>query len=139
MPVDPRPRLAGNVCLARWARLWVPVAGYMAVIFYFSSLNDPLLPAGTTDKTWHAAGYAGLAVLVCRALAGGFRHRLTLRMAAAAIAIATAYGVTDEFHQTFVPGRGWDANDLAADAIGACAGTIAAWAWGIISNPRDGV
>ena len=111
----------------------------MTVIFYVSSLNDPALPAGTTDKTWHAVGYAGLAVLACRALSGGLGRRLTLRTAVAAVAIATAYGVTDEFHQTFVPGRGWDANDLAADAIGACAGTFAAWAWGIISDSRDGV
>lgn len=136
MPVDPRPRLAANGCLAHYARRWAPVVAYMAVIFSFSSLNDPSLPAGTSDKTWHAIGYAGFAILVCRALSGRFGRRITLRTAVAAVAIAAAYGVTDEWHQTFVPGRGWDGDDIAADAIGACAGTIAAWAWGILS-PKE--
>jgi VanZ family protein len=105
----------------------------MAVIFYLSSLSNPALPAGTTDKTWHAVGYAGLAVLVCRALAGGFGRRLTIAGALAAVAITAGYGFTDEFHQTFVPNRGWDVYDLVADAAGAIAGAIASMAWGIIS------
>ena len=133
MPADPRPRPADSIALARYARLWLPVAAYMAVIFYFSGLNDPSLPPGTNDKTWHAIGYAGLAVVICRALAGGLGSRLTRRDAIIAVVMAVGYGLTDEWHQTFVPGRGWDINDLAADAAGACAGTIASWAWGIIT------
>jgi VanZ family protein len=57
-------------------------------------------------------------------------------VAALAAAITIVYGVTDEFHQSFVPGRSADAYDLAADAAGALAGTGACWAWGIIRRSR---
>lgn len=114
-------------------RLWGPVAAYLAVIFYLSSLPDPSLPAGTTDKSWHAVGYMGLAMLICRALAGGLGRLVTPRVAVIAMAVAIGYGVSDELHQALVPGRSPDVNDLVADTIGACAGTAASWAWGIIS------
>jgi VanZ family protein len=48
--------------------------------------------------------------------------------AAAAIAavIAAAYGATDEWHQSLVPGRTADRFDWAADAIGAILGAAGA-------------
>lgn len=113
---------------------WLPVAVYMAAIFYVSGLPDVSIPAGTTDKPWHLLAYLGLAVLVCRALAGGFGRRLALRTALTAIVITTLYGVSDEAHQIFVPLRSADWRDLVADAIGAVAGTAVAWAWGIIAS-----
>lgn len=115
--------------------LWGPVIIYMAVIFFVSSLSDPPLPEGLSDKGAHWLGYVGLAGTIVRALAGGWPRRITARVAAVAALIATAYGITDEFHQMFVPGRFADINDLGADAIGAVAGASACWAWGIISNP----
>lgn len=112
--------------------LWAPVVIYMAAIFYVSSLSQPPIPAGT-DKPWHAAAYLGLAVVVVRALAGGLPRRLHLRTAAGAILIGVAYAVSDELHQSFVPGRFGDINDLIVDSLGVLAGTSVCWAWGIIS------
>jgi VanZ family protein len=106
----------------------------MALIFVLSGMPDPPLPAGTSDTPWHAIGYLGLAVLVCRALAGGFGRPLTASTTLLVVAISVAYALTDEFHQTFVPGRTWAVSDLAADAIGATAGAGACWAWSIISR-----
>jgi VanZ family protein len=105
----------------------------MAAIFYISSIPDialtePLAISG------HSIGYFALAVLVVRALAGGLPRRIGVRIAAVAMLVTVAYGVSDEFHQSFVPGRVADAYDLLTDAIGALAGTIACWAWGIISS-----
>lgn len=117
--------------------LWLPVAAYMAVIFYFSSLSNPALPPGTSDTSWHTAGYLGLALVTCRALAGGFGRVLTPRMALVAFAIVVGYGVTDEWHQSFVPGRTPDVGDIAADALGACMGTAVSWAWGILRQTRE--
>ncbi len=114
--------------------LWGPVAAYMAVIFFVSSLSDPPLPANMSDKGAHWLGYVGLAGTIVRALAGGWPRRISVRIAAVAAVIATAYGVSDETHQMFVPGRSAELSDLAADAIGAAAGAAACWAWGIISN-----
>ncbi|MBI4888178.1 MAG: VanZ family protein [Acidobacteria bacterium] len=122
--------------MSRRISLWAPVVVYMAAIFYLSSMPQPPLPPGG-DKPWHSTGYFGLAVVVTRAVAGGLPRRITLAVAAAAVAIAAGYGATDEFHQMFVPGRSADFNDLVADVVGVCTGTGACWAWGIISPSRD--
>jgi VanZ family protein len=117
----------------RALRLWGPVVVYMAAIFYVSSLPQAPIPAGT-DKPWHSTAYFGFAVVVARAVAGGLPRRIGARRAALAIAMAIGYAVSDEWHQTFVPGRSGDLADLVADAVGACAGTAACWAWGIIAH-----
>jgi VanZ family protein len=101
----------------------------MALIFYASSLSQVPAPPGG-DKPWHLLAYLGLGVLVARAVAGGVSAPLDLRGAAAAIAIATPYAMTDEFHQMFVPGRSAQLSDLVADAIGVCIGVGICWAWG---------
>lgn len=105
----------------------------MAAIFYVSSLSEVPIPAGT-DKPLHGFAYLGLAIVVVRAAAGGLLRRIGLRTAAIAILITVAYGVTDEIHQMFVPGRTAEMYDLLADTAGALGGTAACWAWGIIST-----
>ena len=114
-------------------RLWTPVIVYMAGIFYVSSLPNLSLPEPVA-VSGHSAAYLGLAVLLVRALAGGLPRRIGMRVAVTAMLIAVAYGVGDEVHQSYVPGRMADAYDVATDAIGALAGTIACWAWGILSS-----
>jgi VanZ family protein len=113
----------------------------MAVIFYFTSLTQPPRPLGVEYTPAHAVGYLGLAVVVVRALAGGLPARIGWSTAAAALAISVGYGVTDEIHQMFVPGRTSDVGDLLADAAGASIGTVLCWAWGIIApvsaSPRS--
>jgi VanZ family protein len=105
----------------------------MAVIFYFSSLQDPPIPSGS-DKPLHGVGYTGLAVVVVRALAGGMFRPITVRTGIIALLITTGYACTDEVHQMFVPGRSADIPDLLADAAGAAVGTVGSFAWGIISH-----
>jgi VanZ family protein len=104
----------------------------MATIFYLSSLSEAPLPEGVSDKSAHWLGYAGLATVVVRALAGGLFRRIDLRVATLAPLITIAYGVSDELHQLFVPGRTAELYDLVADASGAVIATVAWWAWGII-------
>jgi VanZ family protein len=114
-------------------RLWLPVVVYMVLIFGLSSVSDPPdLPRGIGDTGAHSILYAGFGAVMARALGGGFGRPMTLATLAAAVALATAYGVTDEVHQHFVPGRNMDPLDLLADAIGAAAGAIAVYAWSII-------
>ena len=113
-------------------RLWAPVVIYMAAIFFVSADPDPGIPAGT-DKTLHLLAYFGLAVLVLRAVAGRLPVRLDLRTVAIGMLITVGYGVCDEVHQMFVPGRVADLSDVLADAAGAFSGAVACWAWGIIS------
>lgn len=112
--------------------LWAPVVFYMAVLWLLSS--QPVLPGASLTPDWsqHGVGYAGLAVVTLRATARGQWVRVGARSVLAAWLITVAYGVIDEWHQSFVPERMADPRDVAADAIGAAAGLAAAWAWGII-------
>jgi VanZ family protein len=105
----------------------------MALIFYISSLHEAPLPQGVSDKSGHSLGYFGFGIVVARAVAGGLPARITLRILIIAMAIAVGYAITDEFHQLFVPGRSADVHDLYADTMGALAGVVACWAWGILS------
>jgi len=116
---------------------WGPVIGYMAVIFYLSSLHQAPLPPGLADKPAHAFGYMGFGVVIARASAGGLPPRITLRQMLIGLAIASLYGVTDEWHQSFVAGRSADVFDWVSDTIGSAIGLLACWAWGII--PPRGV
>ncbi len=119
--------------------LWLPVAVYMAAIFVASSLEAVPLPEAVSDKTSHAVAYFGLAAVTARAVGGGLPPRLGAGGAIATLLIAVGYGVTDELHQSFVPGRFADVFDVLADAAGALAATGLAWAWGIIAPSRHGV
>ncbi len=115
---------------------WVPVLVYMGVIFLLSADSTPPAPASISDKTLHVVAYAGLAVLLFRAVAGGVAARMTAHAAALTLFITTAYGASDELHQMFVPGRSPEVYDLFADAVGGALGLIACWAWGIIQLPN---
>ena len=121
----------------RRAWLWGPVLVAMAAIFLASAQSDLRPPEGVTNEQAHAAGYAGLGMLVARALAGGLGARVSWWRAVGAVAITTAYACSDEWHQSFVPGRVADQRDLWADAIGAVVGTAGCWAWGIIRSRSD--
>ena len=123
--------------MKRVASLWGPVAAYMLFIFFVSAQAQPPLPAQISDKQGHSLGYMGLAVTVGRALAGGIVRGTSLPVALTAAAIASAYGASDEWHQSFVPGRSSDINDWYADSVGALMGAGACWAWGIIRARTD--
>ena len=117
--------------------LWGPVAIYLAAIFYASSLSVIPGPVGYwfSDTLLHMACYGGLALFTLRALAGGKRTGVTVGVLTAAWLIATLYGVTDEWHQMYVPGRTSELRDLVNDAVGALAAVGAAGAWSIMRGP----
>ncbi len=112
----------------RVRRLFGPLAlGWAAFIFWESSQANPFpfLPRGILeqDKLLHVGAYAVLAALVFGALT---RHlAATGRAVAAAALVSAAYGATDEWHQSGVPGRDADPWDWAADVTGAIAGATA--------------
>jgi VanZ family protein len=114
------------------AWLWLPVVVYMAAIFFASSMPDPPVPPNASDISLHGVAYFGLTLLLIRALARGQWSGVTIPTLAAAWAIAVAYGVTDEWHQSFVPNRYSEFRDVGSDAIGALVATVVIGAWGII-------
>lgn len=99
-------------------RRWAPVILWCALIFAFSSI--PRLETGLEydfllRKLAHMAEYAVL-------------FRLTLRASGSALwaaAFSLLYAASDEWHQTFVPGREGAFRDVLVDAVG----IVVAWAW----------
>ena len=97
--------------------LWGPFLAALAVVFWLSSMSDVPGAHYFWDKLLHTVGYAGLGVLALRAFHGGFeRPRLSSTIYAGLAVIL--WGVSDEIHQYFVPGRDASAFDVLADAIG---------------------
>lgn len=91
----------------------------MAGIFWLSSLERPRIPMQVSDKLAHLAAYALLGALVLRAANGGLGRPVSPGAALFSFLLSTAYGASDEWHQSFVPGRVASLEDLLADALGA--------------------
>lgn len=94
---------------------------WAAVIFVLShSPRGPDLPESIPhlDKLLHAGAYAILAGLTALALFRTTSWSLR-RIAWTALILSSLYGVTDELHQAFIPGRTADPADWLADTLGA--------------------
>ena len=130
----------GAAGMTGWARRWGPTLACMAVIFLLSSqsglrASDDAGVDGPLRHLAHVAIYALLSFLLVLAMANG--ARLTARLMLAAAVLALLYGVTDEFHQTFIRDRTGHAIDLLWDGIGAVVGVVAAAGWQRLRAGRD--
>lgn len=99
----------------------------LGVIFYLShqpslEVIPPLIPL--QDKVLHAGMYFILftSMIVNRDLCRGF-HPVPIIFISGVI-----YAVSDEIHQSFVPGRDCSAGDLIADIVGLAAG-LSVYLW----------
>lgn len=103
---------------------WTPVVFWMSVVFCFSSLSRLGMASRVPDWISHPIEYGVGGALLCRALAPRPGRPAGLGAAFAATILATAYGITDEYHQSFVPGRTADPADVAKDFVGGGAGAL---------------
>ena len=99
---------------------------YCAMIFFFSnqSFDPQKIYFRFNDKVAHFLEYAVLGILAFQALrqwgAGGH----IVRAMQYAWIFACLYGLSDELHQAFVPGRNSSVADWAFDAMGSLAGIL---------------
>jgi VanZ family protein len=70
------------------------------------------------DKVAHMFLYFGLGVLLHLTFKNSDHVILKKYAAIFAVILGVIYGITDEFHQSFVPGRSSSVHDLLADGIG---------------------
>lgn len=118
---------------------------YAIMIFYLSSISDLTLPKGwliqlsyytgllqhsdylfllspfypllkQQDKVLHILLYFGFGILLFLTLRS--TGRPVIKALALALLIGILYGATDEFHQSFVPGRSANIMDMVADVTG---------------------
>jgi VanZ family protein len=105
----------------------------MLIIFAASSQPKAVVPDFgawdlTVKKIGHLLIYAALGLAWQSGLAGGVGQAPTAGQAVLAVLLAGFYGATDEYHQSFVPGRGAGVLDIAIDSAGAALGVAGSWA-----------
>lgn len=144
--------------LSRSARVWLPTAIWMALIFVFStdwlaapntsSIFAPLLswlipgiaPAtieiihGMVRKLGHLTEYFILASLLGRAWKAQWPEQSRVKRCGSVIIAATLYAIGDEWHQSFVPSRSASVVDVAIDACGAICAALWSYRRGINRN-----
>mgnify|MGYP001950896941 FL=1 len=101
---------------------------HMAAIFFASSLPGSeaarlVRPLGLPDYVLHGITFFGLAALWYFALVRGFRMG-EWKARWLALGISALYGLTDEYHQSWVPGRDASATDFLADLVGAASALL---------------
>ena len=117
---------------------WLPVLVYAGLIFYLSAQPYLTLPGGlllVIDPemfVFHLFEYIPLGFLAARAASK--TPMLSLRNSRPfSMFIGAAYGLSDELHQYFVPGRTASPLDAMADTIGVAFGVFI---WGILMDWR---
>ncbi len=108
---------------------WLPALLVMVLIFAFSAIPADEMPRFDwadflVKKGGHMAGYGLLALSYWRGLGWEVRRGWLAWL------LAVLYAVTDEFHQSFTPGRQPSLVDvLVFDALGAAIGLFLVGLW----------
>lgn len=109
----------------RWAFVWA--------LFLFTLTSWPRPPripivSGIPgfDKAVHFGLYAVEAFLLYRAVRWAGRAGFSLARVLAIVGVMAVWGVADEAHQNWIPGRLMESADVTADVAGAAAGAVAA-------------
>lgn len=109
--------------MKRFILFWGPVFLFAMFIFLMSSFSSPegSDPFPHFDKLAHFIVYGAFSLLIFRGFSRTIGGNNFFLIAVLTIIVTVAYGVSDEFHQSFVPTRDSDVKDIAADSIGAMA------------------
>ena len=88
--------------------------------------NPPAVEAGgfPLDKLTHFLLYAVEAVLLYRAIRWKGRSGVAMSRLVAIVGTMAVWGMLDEAHQEWIPGRTMDTGDLVADIAGAAVGAV---------------
>ena len=98
-------------------RYWLPVVGYIALIFALSSIHGDKIqsPFPYVNKLEHLMEYALLGLLLGRAIRFTLAGRPGALAVAATVAAGALVALFDELYQRRVPGRVSDAADWLTD------------------------
>jgi VanZ family protein len=131
----------------RWLKYWWPAILWAMLIFTFSTgaftsenTSRVIIPAlrwmfphamaetlalihHVIRKSAHFTEYFIFSLLLLHALRAG-RRDFGLRWALTVILIVAGYAALDEFHQSFVPGRGPAVSDVLLDTTGGAAAQL---------------
>jgi VanZ family protein len=101
---------------------WFPVGLWAGVIFYLSSIPHLQSGLGLWDfvlrKIAHVVEYAVLSLLLSRAFKRTWPSLDWKKILIWTSVLAVLYAASDEWHQSFVPGRGPSVGDVLIDSCG---------------------
>jgi len=122
MTFAPDSRPSSLVPSRRMVSLWLPVLAWAGFIFFLSSIPHLRFVVAWWDiilrKLGHIVVFGILARLIARALSGSALWPWK-KIFAWSLLLTALYAVSDEYHQSFVPGRVPALHDVALDSFGA--------------------
>ena len=120
---------------------WSAVAiCWMSLIFYLSSLSgsevSQPIPLKPIPLIGHIILFSGLAVFLQLAIRGwGFE--INLHWVIAVSVLSSLYGISDEYHQSFVTGRHASLADVLIDSISSTVTATLMWIVGSFTSSRN--
>lgn len=106
--------------------LWLPVFLLLGLIFYASSIpgKDILHFFSLQAAAYHLFVYLFLAFFLARALRRTYPGKPASKIIFIVIIFGVIYGIMDEFHQGFTPGRSVSSLDVVIDGLGSVIGSV---------------
>ncbi len=126
----------------QWLSAWGGVFAWCLLLFVLSGQSGLRVPGGIpeADKVTHLLMYGILGWLWGRAIRVSWSELSTFPVLLSAIVFTGIYGLSDEWHQSFVPGRAADLLDAFADGCGGTLGGAAFLYWSRVrENGRERV
>jgi len=108
---------------------WLALA-YAVLILIVSSipnLKTPQLGFENQDKLYHFIEYSIFSVLLFFALLNSNKNFLRKNVLLISLLIGASFGIIDELHQKFIPGRTADILDFTADFVGVALIQVCFW------------
>lgn len=107
-------------------KLWSPVILSMGIIFYTSSIPGKEIPSlfNNQDIVYHILVFLILAYFFARALKNTMAQLSIRKVIIFTLIFGIMYGISDEFHQSFVPNRSVSAYDVFIDGVGSFLGGL---------------
>jgi VanZ family protein len=101
---------------------WLPAIGIMGIIFALSSVKGVTInEIGLGKESYHINGHFVLFVGLC------FAYYKATKNILLSVLFTIAYGISDEIHQKFTPGRSSSSFDIFVDSTGAVISGIVLW------------
>lgn len=101
---------------------------YALFIFAVSAQSRPFEFFGAArfapDWAFHVVEYGLLGYFLAKAFQITFEFNSRLLLLVITLVFGTLYGLSDEWHQSFVPARQASGKDVVADAVGIFVGSI---------------
>ncbi len=101
---------------------WLPAIIMCSVIFAISSIHGTTVNSiGLGRESYHINGHFVLYMLLCISFYKATKNYWSSTL------LSGVYAISDEFHQTFVPGRSWENFDLLVDSLGIVLAVFIIW------------